>query len=117
MKIDETFEISTGIDRVYSELNDVGRIGYCVAGVKQVDVVDDTHSKWRIEQRIGFMARTFNLEAEITERRPPSHIGFRANGQDVEINGHVQLESLEPDRTSCEVLIDANVTGPLAPLV
>jgi carbon monoxide dehydrogenase subunit G len=117
MKIEETFEIATDIDRMYRELNDVGHIGYCVAGVKQVDVVDHTHSRWRIEQRIGFMARTFNLDAQIVERRAPTFIGFKANGQDVEINGHVQLDERGSERTGCEILIDAAVTGPLAPLV
>lgn len=117
MRIEEQFEIPCAIDRVYADFNDVGQIGYCIAGVKDVHVVSADESRWKIEQRFGFMARTFDLDAKITERRPPELIAFSARGQDVEIRGHTRLQPLDGGSTGCEIVIHADVTGPLAPLV
>ena len=117
MKIEEAFEIAVPIDRMYREINDVGQIGYCIAGVKDVNVVSDDESRWKVEARAGFMARTFNLTGKITERRPPESLAFSGAGQDVTIAGHVQLQSLAPDRTRCETVVEATVVGPFASIV
>lgn len=117
MKIEEQFEVPCSIEQTYDELNDVGGIGYCIAGVQEVKVISETESQWKIEQRFGFMARTFKLNARITERRPPEKIAFAAHGQDVALSGNVVLKTLGPHQTSCEVVIEADVTGPMAPLV
>jgi carbon monoxide dehydrogenase subunit G len=80
MKIDERFEIATPIENMYREINNIDKIGWCIAGVKDVKVLNDTESMWKIEVRAGFMARTFNLRGKITERRAPSYLGFYEQG-------------------------------------
>lgn len=117
MRIEEQFDVDSPIGRVFDELNDVTEIGQCIAGFKAVQVLDATHSRWKFEQRFGAIAKTFDLEATITETQPPERIIFRATGQEVGINGHVNLQTLGAARTHCEVLIDVEVIGPLAALV
>jgi carbon monoxide dehydrogenase subunit G len=117
MRIAEAFEIDVEIERVYFEVNDPERIGSCVAGVKEVVALSPDESRWKIEARAGFMARTFKLNGRIVERRPPGFIAFAGEGQDVSLTGQVTLTPLGPSRTRCETVIDANVMGPLAPLV
>jgi carbon monoxide dehydrogenase subunit G len=117
MKIEEEFEVASSIEHLYGELNDVGEIGYCIAGVKDVQVIDADHSRWKIEQRFGAIARTFDLQAEISERQPPERILFEARGQDVEINGSVQLERVSDEQTRCAIVIDVNAIGALVPLL
>jgi len=117
LRIEEQFDIASPIEELYAELNDVAGIGYCIAGVKVVTVLDPDRSRWRIEQRFGAIARTFNLEARISVRRPPEHIGFEATGQDVELTGSVELERLSAEETHCEIVIDVNALGPLVPLL
>ena len=117
MKIEQAFEVGAPIDRLYAVLNDVDEIGQCIAGVKEVVAVSDTESRWKIEARAGFMARTFNLEGRVTERRSPELLAFAGRGQDIEITGHVQLDPLTPSRTRCETVIEVVVTGPFAALV
>jgi carbon monoxide dehydrogenase subunit G len=117
MTIEEQFEVAAAIERVYSELNEVESIGYCVAGVKEVHVIDADRSRWRLEQRFGAIARTFDLDAEISEREPPNRLAFAAHGQDVTIHGHVALQALAPDRTGCDVLIQVDATGALGALL
>jgi carbon monoxide dehydrogenase subunit G len=117
MKIETSFEIAFPIEALYREINDVGRIGYCVAGVKDVRVLTADESLWKVEARAGFMARTFNLRGKIVERRPPEYIAFVGQGQDVEVTGHLNLKALGPSLTKCEAVVEATVTGAFASVV
>jgi carbon monoxide dehydrogenase subunit G len=117
VRIEEQFDVDSSIEQVYEELNDVTEIGQCIAGFKAVQALDATHSRWKFEQRFGAIAKTFDLEATITDRQPPQRIVFRATGHEVAINGHVSLQALAAARTKCEIFINVEVVGPLAPLV
>jgi carbon monoxide dehydrogenase subunit G len=117
MKIEQTFEVAAPIERLFGVLNDVDAIGQCIAGVKDVVAVSDTESRWKIEARAGFMARTFDIAGTITERRPPSYLAFSGAGQEVSISGYVELEPLEPLLTRCSAVVEAQTSGALAPLV
>jgi hypothetical protein len=63
------------------------------------------------------MARTFELDATIVERRPPQRLAFTGRGQDLEMSGHLDLWPLGPDETECHVVVDVTVTGPFASIV
>jgi carbon monoxide dehydrogenase subunit G len=117
LRVEERFEVSSPRERVYALLNDVAEIGLCVAGVQSIEVVDETRSRWRIEQRFGFIARTFTLDAQITARDPLTRVAFVAADREVSITGHVALAAAEDGRTECAIELDIDVSGPLAPLV
>jgi carbon monoxide dehydrogenase subunit G len=115
--IAESFEIDVPIDRMFAELNDVDKIGYCIAGVKDVTVINADESRWKVEARAGFMARTFNLKGKITERRSPGYLAFTGAGQDVELSGNIQLSPVTAIRTKCETTVEVTVVGPFASIV
>ena len=117
MKIEEQFTIAVPIERFYHEINDIGEIGYCIAGVKRVEVLNELESKWTVEAKAGFMARTFNLDGRITERREPEYFAFAGTGQDVDVNGFLELEPVNGTSTNCRAVIEAEVTGPFATIV
>ena len=117
MRVEERFEVSSPPELVYGLLTDVGEIGLCVAGVQSIDVVDETHSTWRIEQRFGFISRTFKLAARITALEPLRRVAFAASDHEVSITGHVLLDAGEGASTACTIELDIVVSGPLAPLV
>ena len=117
MKIHERFELGVPIQQMYDAVNDIDDIGWCVAGVKQVKEVSSDDSVWKIEARAGFMARTFDIQAKIVERRPPEHLAFVGTGQDLDMSGHLDLRSLAADRTDCEIEVDVTVTGPFRSIV
>jgi carbon monoxide dehydrogenase subunit G len=105
------------IERMYAAINDIDTIGWCVAGVKQVKAISADDSLWKIEARAGFMARTFDIQAKIVERRPPEHLAFVGKGQDLDLSGHLDLRRQAPDRTECEIEVDVTVTGPFRSIV
>jgi carbon monoxide dehydrogenase subunit G len=117
MRIEERFDVAVPRSVVFAELNSVAEIGTCVAGVKQVTVIDDDRSRWTIEVSAGFMAMTMDFEARIVERREPAYLGFVATGQNVDLSGHVDVASVGTAVSRCVVVIDADPKGPLAPLV
>lgn len=117
MIVEETFEVAAPVGYVYDQISDFGDIGYCVAGVQSVTVLNDRESEWKIEQRFGAMARRFKLHATMVEAERPSLMKFIANGQDVDVSGRVEFEELDPNRTKCSMSMEIDVIGPLAPLV
>lgn len=115
MRVEEQFYVLAAPELMFRELNDVGGIGQCIAGVKRVEVLSDDESRWKLEVRAGFVAMNVELDARITERRPHDLLRFVASGQDVEIDGRVDLAA-NGSGTNCRVLIDATIGGALGPL-
>jgi carbon monoxide dehydrogenase subunit G len=115
-RIEETFDIARPVAEVYDEINNVGEIGYAIAGVKEVRVLSDTESQWKIEARAGFLSKTVELRGRIVERRPPQYLGFEGDGRQVKVTGHIDLTQLDPSVTRCHVLIEAHVAGALGPI-
>lgn len=115
--LEETFEVPLPIGLVFKAINDVGEIGYCVAGVKQVDVLNDSESDWKIEVRAGFLAQTIKVRGRITERQFPTRLAFTGEGLNVSLSGDIGLECLDPEQTRCRIAIRSEAAGPLAPLV
>ena len=94
-----------------------GETARAVSGVKDVKVLSDTESQWKVEARAGFMARTFDLRGTITDRRAPEYLAFAAQGQDLQIAGNLKLTQLGESLTRCTTTVDVTVTGPFAPIV
>src|SRR4051794_36685257 len=117
MRIEERFDVVLPPAAVYREVNDVGGIGSCVAGVKTIDVVNADESRWKLEVSAGFMAMTMDFDARIVERREPAYVGFAATGQNVTLSGHIAIADGDGGGSRCTVVIDAEPRGPLAPLV
>jgi carbon monoxide dehydrogenase subunit G len=117
MIVEETFEVAAPVGYVYDQISDFGDIGYCVAGVQSVTVLNERESEWKIEQRFGAMARRFKLHATMIEAERPSLMKFTASSQDVDVSGRVEFEELEPNLTRCSMSMEIDVIGPLAPLV
>lgn len=116
-RLETTFDVAAPIELVYRAICDVGEIGYVVAGVKDVQALSQTESQWKVEIRAGIVAQTIKVRGRITEQRPPLHLGFAAEGQNVAVTGAIDLEATAPDLTACRVTVQAEVTGRLAPIV
>jgi carbon monoxide dehydrogenase subunit G len=116
MRIEEQFEVASSPEVTFRELNNVGSIGYCIAGVQEVTVLNDDESRWKVQVRAGFMAITVDLHAKITDRQPGRRLAFAASGQDVELSGNVEFEPGSSGGTRCSIVIDADIGGPLGPL-
>lgn len=117
MRIEQQFDVDCAIERVYSEINNIGEIGQCVAGVRDVQAISEDESMWVVEVRAGFITRKFKIRGVITERRPPDGLSFAGYTQDIEVSGDVRLSPLDGNRTRCFAAVEFEVSGPMAPLI
>ena len=115
--VEAAFEVPAPIASVYASLCDVGEIGYVIAGVKDVEVLSDTESNWKVEVRAGIVAQTLKLAGRIVERVPPHRLSFVAEGRNVSLSGVIDLTALGEAETGFGIRIQSDVTGRLAPIV
>jgi carbon monoxide dehydrogenase subunit G len=70
-------------ETVWSFLWDVDRVGACIPGCRDVEVVEP-RAKYRavLEQRVGPFKATFDLHLDIVEVKEPAHILVSVKGKD-----------------------------------
>ena len=117
IRVEEEFDVEAETTHVYRSICDVGEIGYVIAGVQQVDVIDQDRSTWKVQVKAGMIAQTLTLNGLIVTRNPPSGLTFRAEGRNVALSGLVELTAAGPALTRCRVAVESQVTGKLASLV
>lgn len=111
------FDVAMPIDDVYRAVSNIGEFGYVLAGVKDVTMLDEDRSEWKVEVRAGMIAQTLTLQGRVVERQPPRLLAFVSEGRNVNVRGRIELDSAAPASTICRVAVEAEVTGKLAPIV
>ena len=69
MEIKESFRVNCPIQEVWEFIIDPHKIGSCLPSVQSIEVVDDTHYKAVVKQKVGFITATFQINTEVVERR------------------------------------------------
>lgn len=110
------FTINRSIDVVFDFLTDLERMGWCIAGVKEVRVLDKIHSEWKVEVRAGIISQSVRLEVTLSDVRSQNHIAFAGKGRNVDLSGTLELSPLNGQTmVSFRAIIIAK--GPLGPLI
>ncbi|MEK6709267.1 MAG: SRPBCC domain-containing protein [Nitrospinota bacterium] len=108
--------------KVWDFIWNVEEFAGCVPGVTQVEKVDDTHYKVKVEQKVSFLKASFNLQVEIQEQRPPEYIRTTGEGADSAIaaslrqKNEVTLEALSDSQTKMIIRSNVDVFGKLGSL-
>lgn len=116
-EVTEEFEVGSPIERVFAAISDIGEFGYALAGVKHVEIISPSLSRWKVEVKAGIMARTLVLDGRITERVEPKGIAFEGEGPNISVAGSIWLEAVDANTTRCKAHARSEVTGRLAPLI
>jgi carbon monoxide dehydrogenase subunit G len=111
------FAVARPLAEVYDAVCNIGEFGYVIAGVKEVEILDQDTSIWKIAVRAGMIAQTIVLSGRVTERVPLRRLAFAAEGKDVVMTGAIDLSAIGAAETNCQVAVQAEVTGRLAPIV
>lgn len=77
MKIEESFNVPTSIQRVWDFVADPKEMASCLPAVQSVEVLDDRHYDVVVKQKIGFISATFKIQTEVLEKEAPSRLGFQ----------------------------------------
>lgn len=108
-----TFDVRAPVDRVWAFLSDMRKVGSCVPGVQNIQVLDDTRSMWDLKVKIGPLSQTMHVATETLEQTPPSRARFKGVADNADMLGTIELV---PAGEATRVTYTMNVTakGPLA---
>jgi carbon monoxide dehydrogenase subunit G len=94
--------------------SDLANVGMCIPGCESVTPIDDTSATFKIKLKVGYLSKTFELRAKVSEKAAPSHIAFTAEGTDAEITGDLQISEIAPEKTGVNYTIEIrpiSITG------
>jgi carbon monoxide dehydrogenase subunit G len=110
----EEFQIDVSWDRCWAFFSDLANVGKCIPGCEAVTPINNTSATFRIKLKVGYLSKTFELHAKVSERVAPSRIAFIAEGADAEITGDLQISEISSDKTAVKYTIEirpVSITG------
>jgi len=106
-RIEKSVEVMAPVHAVYNQWTQFEEFPRFMAGVKQVQQIDDTRLHWRTE----IWGKEKEFDAEITEQVPDQRIAWRSTTGDAPNAGEVRFEPLGPDRTRVHLAMSYEPQG------
>ncbi len=108
-----TFDVRAPVDRVWSFLCDMRKVGSCVPGVENIEILDEKRAMWDLKVKIGPLSQTMRVATETLEQTSPSRARFKGVADNIDMQGTIELA---PKGDATQVTYTMNVTakGPLA---
>lgn len=120
MKLEQSFEVSAPVERVWEALTDVERVAPCLPGAAVTGRNDDGSYKGTFSVKIGPTTATYSGRLEMENIDEASHSAtMRADGTDKRGQGGAKATifstvSASNGGTRVEVITDYHITGRLA---
>jgi carbon monoxide dehydrogenase subunit G len=114
IRASEEFQIEVSRDRCWTFFSDLVNVGKCIPGCEAVTPIDESSATFKIKLKVGYLSKTFELRAKVSEKAAPSHIAFTAEGADAEITGDLQISEIAVDKTGVNYTIEIrpiSITG------
>ena len=108
-----TFDVHAPADRVWSFLSDMRKVGGCVPGVQNIEVLDDKRAIWDLKVKIGPLSQTMRVATETLEQVQPSRARFKGVADNADMLGTIELAP-EGDGTRVTYTMSVTAKGPLA---
>jgi carbon monoxide dehydrogenase subunit G len=83
MEIKESFRVNCSIQEVWEFIIDPHRIGSCLPSVQSIEVLDETHYKAVVKQKVGFITATFQINTEVLEKEAPNRLVLANQGKTI----------------------------------
>ncbi len=93
MEFNQEIVIGASRQKVWDFIWNVEEFASCVSGVTHVEKVDDTHYNVKVEQKVGFLKASFNLEVVVTAQSEPEFIRAESQGKDAKIAASLKQKS------------------------
>ena len=117
MKFEQTVDLNTSIDKVWSFVMDVPSMAKCIPGVESVEDLGNEKYKVVMKIRVGPIGLTLNSELSVASKDEATHTAaLRVDAADKRVGGAVKSTMtmhLEPagNGTKMQVVTDAQVMG------
>lgn len=83
MEIKESFRVNCSIQEVWEFIIDPHKISSCLPSVQSIEVLDETHYKAVVKQKVGFITATFQINTEVLEQEPPNRLVLANQGKTI----------------------------------
>ena len=83
MEIKESFRVNCSIQEVWEFIIDPHKIGSCLPSVQSIEVLDETHYKAVVKQKVGFITATFQINTEVLEKEAPNRLVLANQGKTI----------------------------------
>ena len=119
MQIENRIVVNAPIQKTWNFLLDPKKIGGCVPGVENVEVVDDTHFVVQIQVKVGFIKARFKVNLAIIDKNPPHYLKSQGAGDEAGMTSslkqvnEVSLKELGSNQTEIHLKTDVNIFGKL----
>lgn len=117
MKFEQTVDLNSSIDKVWSFVMDVPSMAKCIPGVESVEDLGNEKYKVVMKVRVGPIGLTLNSELSVASKDESTHTAaLRVDAADKRVGGAVKSTMtmhLEPQGsgTKMQVVTDAQVMG------
>ena len=115
MKITETFQVESPQQKVWYFITDPQKMAGCLPSVQSVEVIDDTHYRAIVKQKVGFVSATFEIHTQVMEKDAPTRLVLANKGRTI-LGASGTLKSLDTIVLSplsggaTEVKVDSELT-------
>jgi uncharacterized membrane protein len=110
-RVEKVIEVDRPVRTVYNQWTQFETFPQFMAGVKDVQQIDDTHVHWRAEVR----GKEVEWDAQITEQDPDKRISWKSVGG-AHNAGTVRFEPLGANRTRVRLVMAYEPEGPMEKL-
>ena len=124
MEIKEIFRVNCSIQEVWEFIIDPHKIGSCLPSVQSIEVLDETHYKAVVKQKVGFITATFQINTEVLEREVPNRLVLANQGKNIGALVFGDVWPLPTEKISALsktasriIAIEGNYSGQLADLI
>ena len=106
---------------VYARIRDAEFFVSCIEGVRDLEVVDDTHYTAVMESKVAYIKVSFDVSVEVLRDEAPNLIEAKIEGRPIKLAGRLAATSLtrlaEADgRTKISYETELSLTGKLGSL-
>jgi uncharacterized protein len=123
MEIKESFRVNSPCEQVWEFIVDPHKIGSCLPSVQSIEVLDESHYKAVVKQKVGFISATFEIHTEVLEKEPPHRLVLSNQGKTIlgargtlRSQDTITLTSISEEETEVAVVSELKMGGQLAVL-
>ncbi|MEQ8652119.1 MAG: SRPBCC domain-containing protein [Kiloniellales bacterium] len=119
MRIEGTFPVSAGRERVWSMIHDCAVMAACLPGCDSAEQLGPSSYRVVVSVKVGPIKARFTLLVEITASERPAQLQCRTRGEEgsrasqVSADSTLRLEEISADETELTYSSEVSVTGRL----
>ena len=119
MKIEKSFTIDAPLENVWEFVSSPEKVGMCFPGCQSVTTIGENKYESMIKVSIGPIKTVFNVNFEVTEKRPTEFLAYTSRGEEGNRASRLKAEStltlspLDEGRTEVVYTSELSIVGRL----